>query len=477
MRKTLQNDEIKWVKWGILVYFLLIISIALNTNGTCDPGDSIYHYLFARYAFIHPENFLNHWAKPFFVLLSAPFAQLGFVGIKLFNCVVASLTAWFVYKIARKCSYSNAWLAPLFLMFAPGYFIHLFSGLTEPLFGLILILGIFMVVYKHEFLGAVFISFLPFVRSEGLVVIVVFLVYFVVNKQFVSALMLLVGHFVYSIIGSIYYNDLFWVFTKIPYAGSSGKYGHGDLMHFLVQLNYIIGIPMYVLLSAGLVVKIIEVFKQGGAWLNFIGAEMMLLFGVFIAFIAAHTIFWYFGIFESMGLKRVLVAIVPLGAIIALKGFNGFLALFEEKVLVKRWGMVFSIAMVVAFPFTSNPAAVNWNKDLSLTADEQLVKQATVYIQSAYPKDIYMYYSHPYFNITMNKDPFDKTGGANLEALKMEDNKRPYLAVWDSRFSSLENGVQLEELKGNPQLKVVKYFKHNNSNETASLVLFSSCNN
>ena len=114
---------------GIIIYFLSILFIAINTDGTCDSGDSITHYLYARYAFENPENFFNHWAKPFFVLLTSPFAQVGFVGIKIFNCIAAAFTLLCVYKIADETEPRLAWIAPLLLAFTPGYFVHIFSGL------------------------------------------------------------------------------------------------------------------------------------------------------------------------------------------------------------------------------------------------------------------------------------------------------------------------------------------------------------
>src|ERR1035437_8661441 len=92
------DTQDKQVLIGCICYFVALMLIAVNTNGTCDSGDSLSHFLFSKYAFIHPENFLNHWAKPLFVLLSAPFAQFGFVGIKLFNCCIASFTVWLTYK-------------------------------------------------------------------------------------------------------------------------------------------------------------------------------------------------------------------------------------------------------------------------------------------------------------------------------------------------------------------------------------------
>ncbi len=65
------------------VAWLILCIVAITANGTADEGDSVNHYLYSRYAFAHPENFFNHWAKPIFVMITAPVAYFGFTAMKL----------------------------------------------------------------------------------------------------------------------------------------------------------------------------------------------------------------------------------------------------------------------------------------------------------------------------------------------------------------------------------------------------------
>ena len=71
-----------------LLALLLLISVVVTfiTTNTYDSGDSIKHYLFARYAFQYPMNYMDSWAKPLFTLISSVPAQAGFIGMKLFQC-------------------------------------------------------------------------------------------------------------------------------------------------------------------------------------------------------------------------------------------------------------------------------------------------------------------------------------------------------------------------------------------------------
>lgn len=462
----------KMVLAGAGAYFVILIIFAVQTTGTCDSGDSIYHYLFSKYAFHHPTNFLDHWAKPVFVLLSSPFAQFGFVGIKIFNSCVAALTVWFCYITAKALGYKSSWLAAVFLCFTPGYFIHIFSGLTEPLFGLILISGIYLVATKRILAAACIVSFLPFVRSEGLIIIGVFVFYLLLTKQFMCLPWLLLGHIVYSVVGSFHHQDILWVFTKIPYAGSSGKYGSGTLFHFIIQLNYIIGIPIYLLLALGFIGKIYESFSARNFKFSLYQPDTLFIYLLFIGFVAAHSLFWYLGIFESMGLKRVLVAIVPLAVIIALKGFNFITGLFKHTFVSNALAIVFS-GFVILFPSVPNPASVDWQKDLSLGPDQVLLAELTGFVKSNFASDIIMYYAHPYILITLDRDPFSEEN-RKINEINFFSRPANYIVIWDSWFAQTENGVSLEHLQADPQLTMLKNLEVVNKGRKIQIVLFAN---
>ena len=163
---------------------LLMIALNLNKADTGDAGDSIIHYLFSASAFQYPSHFFNHWAKPVFVLLSAPFAQFGFRGIVVFNIICASLTALFTFYTARNLNNKYPILVFAIIFSCPLYFKLIFSGLTEYLFALFLIIGIYLYQKKKYIPSLIFISFLPLIRSEGLLIFGVFGGYLFLNKDF-----------------------------------------------------------------------------------------------------------------------------------------------------------------------------------------------------------------------------------------------------------------------------------------------------
>src|SRR6185295_3758723 len=107
----------------------------------------------------------------------------------------------FTYYVAKNLKIKYAEFAFIFIFFAPLFFKLIFSGLTEYLFALFLITAIYFALKEKYFLSVIIISFLPFVRSEGLLCMGVFIVYLLALKKYRFIPYLLIGHIIYSVIG------------------------------------------------------------------------------------------------------------------------------------------------------------------------------------------------------------------------------------------------------------------------------------
>ena len=99
----------KYRLWFLVGIGLFYCWILCSFNGTGDDGDSIFHFLYAKYALTHPELFLHHWAKPVFVFLASPFAQFGFMGIKTFNVLLSLGSIWMVEKELNQLNLLHQW--------------------------------------------------------------------------------------------------------------------------------------------------------------------------------------------------------------------------------------------------------------------------------------------------------------------------------------------------------------------------------
>lgn len=460
-------------KYGIYLILFLYLIIGILTiiffNGTGDQGDSVHHFLFAKYAPQHPELFFDHWAKPLFVLLASPFAQFGFNGMKVFNLLVSLVAIFFTYKSARLLNYPTALVATLLIICAPLNYILTFSGLTEPLFALFLVLGLYFTLRQKTLTAAAILSFLPFIRSEGLIFLGVFGFLYLINLNWKAILCLALGHVLYSIAGFFVYQDLLWIFTKIPYATLKSIYGSGKLNHFVTQLNFVLGIPIYVLLWLGLVDFLINYVTRK---IKLFSAESILVLCGFLAFFVAHTLFWYLGIFNSAGLKRVFIGVMPLISLIALRGFNLLTNLpLRNRHINLALRTIFILAIVV-FPDTKNRAAINW-QEMKLAQDQEIVHEvATFFDENPTVSEATFFYTHPYLSMVLERDHFDKTQHQDLAKKNYPAFKSGDILIWDNWFSVVENEIPEESLDQNPRLVKLKTFSKTNKSGEARFSIY-----
>ena len=96
--------------------------------------------------------------------------------------------AYLAYKTAKIFNIPWSGLVPLILFCAPMGINQVLSGLTEPTFAFWMMASIYLFAQKKPYSAAAWLSFLPFIRSEGLVVICVVIVYMVIKKYWKTGL-------------------------------------------------------------------------------------------------------------------------------------------------------------------------------------------------------------------------------------------------------------------------------------------------
>ncbi|GAB2969535.1 hypothetical protein GCM10027048_45500 [Hymenobacter coalescens] len=438
-----------------LAGLLLSVLTALLTANTYDLGDSINHYLFSHYAFEHPDNFFDSWAKPLFVLLTAGPSQAGFIGIKLFNCAVAALAAWQAFRLAAGLQLRWPWLAVLFTYCAPDYFRIQFSGLTEPLFSLLLVSGAALTVRGRATTAAVLLSFLPFVRSEGFLILAVWAVYLALTRQWRVLPWLALGYIVYSLAGAVVYHDLGWVFHRNAYETIS-HYGSGQWGHFVQQLPGILGWVLLGLFWLGMLAGGLNWLTAADAarpaglrW-----AECLLVYGSVVVYLGAHTVFWALGLFASFGMTRVMDAVVPLMAVIALQG----LWLLVHRVPEHRQATVAYVLglLVLVFPLTGARTGFRWRTDFNRPAEQQLIEQVAAQVKARTAGAARrMLWDHPYWAVALGADPF----AANRQTMLAWRQAKPLtpgtLLLWDNWFSTVEARVSYAQLRQDARLQLI----------------------
>lgn len=447
-------SEKKLVLLISLALLILFLVFSFLSDGAYQGGDNYAHYKISRYSWLYPHLFLDHWGKPLFTFLSSPFAQLGFNGIKAFNVIAGIVTAYLTYRTSKAIELPNSWLAIPFVIFSPIYFVLLPSALTEITFSCILILSVYL-FFKNRFIAsAVIISFLPFTRTEGIIILPFFFLAFLINRKYKITPLLLTGFIFYSIIGSFHYNDIFWLIHNNPYTGAKDIYGQGELLHFIKSWKLIGGIPLGILMAAGILGYAYDVIKS--RWNINLWNQVILILCPFIAYLAFHSILWWKGWGSSLGLIRVIAGVIPLCAIISLKGLNVVIENIFQNRTVKAGIISILLFLVVstAFKMYSMPVKAE-GPDLVMQQAAQWLKKSPYYSRK-------IHYHDPLLFVLLDLNPYDRTRMEEYvpnPAKPEEGIAEGTLIVWDAHFSANEGRLSLDNLLNNKNFKMLNVFR------------------
>jgi hypothetical protein len=446
------------LSWTVsAVCFAVLMIYHFRSDGYSDIGDGILHYQISHYSWKHPELLLHHWGKPFFTFISSPFAQFGYAGIVFFNILCASATAFFSSRMLSVAGYKFGAVAGLIAVFSPLYFSVTLSGLTEPLFSLVLTLSVFLVMKRRQSWAAILVSFLPFVRTEGFLLLPLFGLVFLIRQNRKAIPLLAFGTLVYSLVGGIATGNFGWVITGNPYTGEE-LYGHGEFFHFIKNNEAFLGTSGVVLFAAAFLLLIVRLVKYNKQHPLF-NEEVLLIFGSFIVYLLAHSIFWAYGLFGSYGLLRVMAAVTPLAAVVA----AGTLDLLYSKINQRRVWIPVGLAMVVVVVNTIqtlNQSRVPFRIDNSQFA----AYNAGKWLKEHTHEKNTLYTQHPFIVFLAGYDPFDLQHTRSLWDLEAEKNSgqlpvRGSFIVWDSHFAALEGRTSIDSLKSNINYELVYHVK------------------
>jgi len=421
-----------------------------------NDGDSITHYYISRYSWHYAHLFLDNWGKPFFILISSPFAQFGYGGIQFFNILCAVFSSWFCYRIAEKLGIKWAAAAPVFLIFTPVYLETVPSGLTEILFGFVFIWSIYLLI-ENKFITASFlISFLPFCRTEGILIIPIFGCFMLLKRKLIPIPFLLSGFIIYSCIGYFYYGDFLWIMHTNPYKSSS-VYGHGNLGFFFQSRSQIFSdylSALFAIGSAYIIYRMVLSIKKL-EFASFQVLEFLVIFGSVIVYFTAHSIFWYKGLFGSAGMLRVMAAIAPAFALISLRGFDFIISLFN-KIKWLQYGI--GICLLGVIVIQAVPRVPQY-----LYEGKRAVRDACNWIKENHLDTCKIYYSEPFTKMCLSLDPYDTVKSKELMFVDRSsvgsDMQPKSIIIWEPGLGPREDGIPLEKLMDSTRFLFLKKFE------------------
>lgn len=446
-----------WAVIVLVISFIYFFTIVVLSKGLYGDADSISHYQRAHYAFKYPKLFVDHWGKPLYTTLSAPFAQFGYYGALCFNILCGLVTAWLIYRIAKELKMRKPVAVIPFALFSPIYMITMMTGLTEILFSLVLVAGIFFFMKQKSITSAIVISFIPFARTEGLMFLPIFLLAFLLKKQYKAIPFLVTGLILISFAGYFHYKDIFWFFNENPY-GSQGSqlYGSGSFYFYIKNYKHLLGWPLTVLATIGLAGFIIGLKKSNKPDLTYTWiTKNYLVTGSFILYLLLQSFLWWQGLLGVLGSFRFMACIMPLAGILALNGINFGFDFIKEKNWIQNIILLTAIGFVVVIPYKV------YEIPARLTGSYQVMKETADALKKLGFENKRIIFFDPKLAFYLDADRFDEKRfrssiyDPHTPEIKMPDSS--YM-VWDTHGGGFEKKIDLNELLRNPNFKLIDGF-------------------
>ena len=175
-----------------------------------------------------------------------------------------------------------------------------------------------------------------------------------------------------------------------------------------------------------------------------------------MCFFMAHTLFWYFGTFNSAGLIRVFVGVVPLSAIMAVAGLH-FLANLPKPVpnIIRQILKYGFILFVIIYPFSSTPPNMETRLSYHLSKEQKIVNELCDYIEANY-EHYFLFTQHIQALLRLDMYRYDWRSNKHIHEVTKKPIPDNSLVLWDDWYAVEEGKVTFEDLMNDPDLKLVK---------------------
>jgi hypothetical protein len=417
---------------AVLWLGVLYTGVALGADGPAGGQDSWNHYLFARWSLKHPMLMLDLWAKPFFTILTAPIAQLGISAVYLFNIMALLGTAWLAYLTGRKLGMRNSWLLILLFGLQPVVLANSYSALTEPTNALVLVYVSYLLV-SHRYAWAIFIaSFLPIIRTEGLVIVAAMVPFLIYRKKWKYLPLLVSGTLVFAVIAAGISGEWDYFISHNPYFKfeSEGKFdpGSGSFWHYVQAQKAITGFWITMLLVVAMAFLLDYLHSRYKKRTPHEMSQFVLWFclPVFGSYFFAHSFIWYAGMMGSHGLVRVFVVVAPIAAIMSQYALHRIMTL-DIRILNRtiKW-ITFGVASVLAFAGAGMPMPFSGKTTVQGYLGTTLWHQSLDSIQKLGINNFVLVHQLPELNVHLDLDPF-------ADPSQIQEGKTQYLWSLDTR--------------------------------------------
>lgn len=449
------------------VVFALLAWLSWLSPGVEGGMDSYNHYLIARFSWKHPgELLLDQWGKPLYNILASPFAQLGMMGVEIFNILLLIGSAWLTYFTAKSLNFQFGIAAFILTLASPIFFDNTISGLTEPLNAFLLMMVVYLFAERKMLTGAVVAGFLPFARSEGYVILAVIGFYLLfVHRHYRAFFLLFAGSLVMNGVGWLVEGDPLWIYNTNPYIkyqiestrDQQNICGSGSLWHYVGALPWMMGKPRLLLFVMGMLMILIAYLRNPADHVN-----RVLFFpiaGVYALYFAVHSAIWYFGAMGSCGYERVMLVIDPLAALVMAFAAELVLRYLDNLLNPKWWRrLLMTFALLAGFLIFIPWKIYGHKYPIDISNEQKLFVEAAEWYNQSDFDDRMKYFLYPYFNMLTGIDPKDHEHFTEIWSFDIQYAPKGSIVIWDGHFGPNEGKVPLELLKNHPDFVLIKSF-------------------
>lgn len=443
---------------SLTVTFLVAFTvILLRTDNSFGGADHFNHYNLARWGWKYPDLLFSHWGKPVFTIVISPFAQLGMDAARFYNVLTGISTAVLTWLLAMRFTFRPAWAVLPLVLFMPVYFALMFTALTEVTFSFFLVLSLHLFFRERFAWSAVVLSFLPLIRNEGVVLLPLFVAAYMLKGRAGAIPLLCVGAALIGVLGWRIYGDPYWLVTHMPYTGDAVDiYGRGSLMHFVGNTHRITGIPLGLIFLLGALAMTVTWVRRDRCGLSDAFYFLLLIVGSFVVFLAAHSVAWWLGVGNSLGLLRVMGSVTPLAA---LTGMAGISLLFRYR--EPRWTAAALVLLACFIAWNSYRSTQVYEYGFRKSWEQAALDESIEYLIEQGLDENIIYYYNPYVAFRFDFDPEDRGRSRSLLFRRDELTSIPAGSVifWDAHFGPNEGRTPLSELQDRPDLKTVAVFE------------------
>lgn len=309
------------------LYVVLSTLLNLTSQGFLE-ADGVTHYLYSRFAFENPAYFADVWGRPVRMLIHAlPAHFFGLHGVRAASLVCVLLTAWIVYRIAKKLEWKSPAYAAFFLLIQPLLFLHSFSELTEVPFALLGALALWTLLTRHWWLFALICGAMPASRPEGAGFVLLAIAMLLLHRKWYWLPLVGLPVLIWNTYGWIMWGSdagpwHLWLVNQFPYSAKS-LYAAGPIYRFLAVLPFVvspIAVPAILIGSWGLLTSHLPRSKS---FLHDLEAQTQLLIvAIPWGILCVHSYLHYSGKMSSSGEPRYLLAAAPFWALLAARGWT-----------------------------------------------------------------------------------------------------------------------------------------------------------